>query len=89
MAYGTDGALSALGLVVLEDPRGAQPVFAPAPVVRADVMERYPAVAGLLDPVFRGLDRQTLQRLNGRIVLEGRNASEVAREYLRQEGLLN
>ncbi len=27
MAYGTDGSLSALGLVVLADPRGAQPVY--------------------------------------------------------------
>src|SRR5262249_47757651 len=31
MAYGTDGALAALGLVALDDNRGAQTVYAPAP----------------------------------------------------------
>ena len=35
MAYGTDGALAALGLVALRDDKGAQIVYAPAPVVRA------------------------------------------------------
>ena len=35
MAYGTDGALAALGLVVMSDPKGAQIVYEPAPVVRA------------------------------------------------------
>ena len=35
MAYGTDGALDALDLRALEDPRRAQPVYAPAPIIRA------------------------------------------------------
>lgn len=37
MTYGTDGGLSALGLVVLEDSKGVQPVYQPAPVVRGGV----------------------------------------------------
>jgi osmoprotectant transport system substrate-binding protein len=36
MAYGTDGPVAALGLVVLEDTKGVQPVYAPSAVVRAD-----------------------------------------------------
>ena len=42
MAYGTDGALAALGLVVMSDPKGAQIVYEPAPVVRAPILEKYP-----------------------------------------------
>ncbi len=37
MAYGTDGAIAALNLVVLSDPRNVQPVYQPAPVVRQEV----------------------------------------------------
>ena len=88
MAYGTDGGLAALGLTVLEDTRGVQPVYEPAPVVRREVLERSPRIAGLLEPVFKGLDLVTLQRLNARIAVEGRPAGEVAREYLQSKNLL-
>jgi osmoprotectant transport system substrate-binding protein len=87
MAYGTDGPVAALGLVVLEDPKGVQPVYAPAPVVRADVLAREPKIATLLAPVFKTLDTATLQRLNAQIALEGRDAKQVAAAHLKAVGL--
>lgn len=88
MAYGTDGAIGALDLVLLSDPKGSQPVYAPAPVVRAEVLNRHPEIRELLAPVFKSLDRETLQKLNGQIVLEGRNSAEVSRRYLQNRGFL-
>jgi osmoprotectant transport system substrate-binding protein len=87
MAYGTDGPVAALGLVVLEDPKGVQPVYAPAPVVRADVLARQPKIEALLAPLFRTLDTSTLQRLNAQIALEGQDARKVAAAYLKATGL--
>ncbi len=88
MAYGTDGQLAALGLVVLEDSRGVQPVYEPAPIVRAEILERYPEIEDILYPVFESLSLTTLQRLNSKIAVEGRDAESVAREYLQEQGLL-
>jgi osmoprotectant transport system substrate-binding protein len=88
MAFGTDGALSALGLVVLEDTKGVQPVYEPAPVVRREIIEKHPSIRTVLAPVFKSLDLRTLQRLNSRIAISGRPAGEVAREYLEQEGFI-
>jgi osmoprotectant transport system substrate-binding protein len=88
MAYGTDGPVAALGLVVLEDPKGVQPVYAPAPVVRAEVLEREPKIATLLAPLFKTLDTATLQRLNAQIALEGRDAKQVAAAHLKATGLV-
>jgi osmoprotectant transport system substrate-binding protein len=88
MAYGTDGQLAALGLVVLADTRHVQPVYEPAPLVRADVAGRYPEIAAILAPAFARLDLVTLQLLNSRIAVEGRGAADVAREYLASQGLL-
>lgn len=88
MAYGTDGSLSAFGLVVLDDPRGAQPVYEPAPRVRGEIMDKYPEIADILSPVFKSLDLKTLQTLNAKIAVEGRNAADVAREYLLSKGFL-
>lgn len=89
MAYGTDGSLSAFGLVILSDPRGAQPVYEPAPRVRGEIMDMYPEIAGILNPVFKTLDLETLQGLNGKIAVEGLNAADVARDYLKAEGFLD
>lgn len=88
MAYGTDGQLAALGLVVLEDTRGVQPVYEPAPIVRAEVLDRYPEIETILAPVFETLTLTTLQGLNSQIAVEGRDAETVAREYLQDQGFL-
>jgi len=88
MAYGTDGSLSALNLVVLSDPLGVQPVYEPAPIVRGAVYDKYPELATILDPVFSSLDLVTLQTLNAQIALNGQNPTDVARNYLTSKGYL-
>src|ERR1700752_2170560 len=69
MAYGTDGALAALGLTALEDDKGAEVVYAPAPVVREAVLQQYPQITTVLDPVFASLSLETLQQLNAKIAV--------------------
>lgn len=88
MAYGTDGGIAALGLVVLSDPKGAQVVYEPAPVVRAAVLEKNPKIKNGLDPVFKSLDMATLQSLNAKIAVEGQDAKQVAQAYLKSKGFL-
>ncbi|MGE0075032.1 MAG: ABC transporter substrate-binding protein [Sphaerochaetaceae bacterium] len=88
MAYGTDGQLAALGLKVLTDTRNIQPVYAPAPIVRSEVLERNPEIATILGPVFESLDLETLQLLNSRIAVEGQSPREVASAYLKEKGFL-
>ena len=82
MTYGTDGGLNALDLKVMEDTLGVQPVYQPAPLVRADVLETYPNIREVLEPVFESLDLETLQRLNGQVAVNGVPAEAVARDYL-------
>ncbi|HAE4713439.1 TPA_asm: ABC transporter substrate-binding protein [Salmonella enterica subsp. enterica serovar Enteritidis] len=86
MAYGTDGPVAALGLQTLSDPKGVQPIYAPAPVVRESVLQAYPQIADWLQPVFASLDEKTLQQLNARIAVEELDAKKVAADYLRQKG---
>ncbi len=89
MAYGTDGGISILDLVVLEDSKGVQPVYQPAPIIRKDVLDVYPEIREILAPAFRNLDMETLQRLNGQIAVEGLDPETVARTYLQEQGLLD
>lgn len=88
MAYGTDGALADLGLVVLEDDLGAQLVYWPTPIATGEIMEAYPEIADLLKPVMAALDVETLQELNARIQVNGEDADEVARDFLTAGGFI-
>jgi osmoprotectant transport system substrate-binding protein len=88
MAYGTDGQVAALGLVVLTDTKGVQPVYEPAPTVRAATLEKYPQIKDLLDPVFQSLTLETLQQLNAKIAVDGLDAKKVATDYLTEKGFL-
>jgi osmoprotectant transport system substrate-binding protein len=82
MAYGTDGALSVLGLVALRDDRGAQIVYRPAPVVREKVLKANPNLPAILNPAFSTLTLPTLQSLNAKISIDGMDARTVAAHYL-------
>ena len=88
MAYGTDGPVAALGLVILEDNLAVQAVYAPAPVLRAELLAREPRIAPLLAPVFAALDAPTLQRLNAQIALAGQDARSVAQAWLKSKSLV-
>lgn len=88
MAYGTDGPVAALGLVIMADPKGAQPIYAPAPIVRAEVLAKHPNIKPVLAEVFKHLDGPTLQSLNAKIQLEGQDAKKVAGDFLRSKHLI-
>lgn len=87
MVYSTDGAIAVTGLVVLEDPKHVEMVYQPAPVVRDAVLKRYPAMRGALEAAFAPLTVERLRELNARTQINGEDASKVAADYLRTEGL--
>jgi len=88
MVYGTDGGIAPSGLVVLEDDKGVQPVYQPAPIIREAVLKENPQIEALLKPVFEKLDLVTLQDLNGRVQVGGEPAKTVADDFLKKNGFL-
>lgn len=88
MVYGTDGGIAAADLVVLDDDKHEQPIYAPVPLIRQAVLRAYPQIATLVKPLMQSLDRQTLQQLNERVQVDGESVQAVARDYLNQKRLL-
>jgi len=88
MAYGTDGPVAALGLQTLEDPKGVQPIYAPAPIIREAALKAHPNIPDLLKPVFASLNTKTLQGLNAKIAVDGQDAKKVAAKYLQEKGFV-
>jgi osmoprotectant transport system substrate-binding protein len=88
MVYGTDGGIAPSGLVVLEDDKNVQPVYAPAPIIRETVLKENPKIAEILKPIFASLDLTTLQKLNARVQVGGEAAKAVATDYLKSKGFV-
>lgn len=87
-AFGTDGEISALKLVVLEDDKKLFPPYQVAPVVRQEVLDKNPGIRDTLNTLSPKLTDATMQRLNYEVSGKQREPAEVAKEFLTQEGLL-
>jgi osmoprotectant transport system substrate-binding protein len=74
-------------LVVLDDDQGLQTVDNIIPAVNAAAAEGDDALLGVLDDVSAALDTDTLIGLNRAVDVERRTSSEVATEFLAEEGL--
>jgi osmoprotectant transport system substrate-binding protein len=88
LAYGTDGQLNELDLVIITDTKDVPPVYEPAPVFRGEIVAAYPQIASILEPVFLSLDQTKLQELNARIAFGGEDPKAVATSYLEANGFL-
>jgi osmoprotectant transport system substrate-binding protein len=88
MVYGTDGGIVAANLVILEDDRHDQPVYAPVPLIREAVLKANPRIAQIVKPLMESLTRASLQELNARVQINGESDQEVAADYLKSKGFL-
>jgi osmoprotectant transport system substrate-binding protein len=88
LAYGTDGQLNELGLVILADSKDVPPVYEPAPVFKGAILEAYPQIEAILRPVFLSLDQAKLQELNARVAFGGEDPRAVATSFLEANGFL-
>ncbi len=88
LAYGTDGALVDLDLVVIEDPLSIPPVYEPSAIVRDEVIEKYPEVKTIIEDVFSTLSLVNLQEMNKKVIVDGLSPREVAEKHLKDNGII-
>ncbi len=88
MAFATDSAIIDYGLRVLKDDKSFFPIYNPAPVVRASILEAYPKMTFTLNQIGPSLDTGTMQRLNYRVNANGEKPAAVAKSWLKGIGLI-
>lgn len=86
--FATDGRLNTLRITTLTDDRGWFLPYNAAPTVRAEVLGRVPRLALLGTIVSPALTQQVMRSLNERVSVGGRSADDVARSFLREQGLI-
>ncbi len=88
MGFATDGKIAELELVNLIDDQEFFPVYNPAPVFRAEMLEEYPEMENLLADVAALLDTDTMIHLNYLVDVEDEDPRDAARDFLLEHGLI-
>jgi len=83
----TDGLISALGFVVLEDDRHYFPPYDAVPIARAQVLRQHPEVKTALAELAGKISAEDMRRMNYAVDGEHQDAKQVAAEFLRAKGL--
>lgn len=78
----TDGQIAKLDLVALTDDRGYFPPYQAAPVMRAAVLERHPAVTTALAELGGKISDAEMRRLNALADVDHQDITEIARAWL-------
>jgi osmoprotectant transport system substrate-binding protein len=89
VGFTTEAQLNSPSLVVMKDTKKIFPFYYPAPVVRSDVIKKYPKIEKVLNSVSKELDVETMRELNGKVDLDQEDPEDVAKEFLQKKGLLD
>ncbi|WAA12261.1 osmoprotectant update ABC transporter permease/substrate-binding subunit OpuFB [Fervidibacillus halotolerans] len=87
-AYSTDSELQQYELKVLEDDKHLFPPYQGAPLLRKETVEKYPEIVDALNKLAGKITDDEMRKMNYEVNVEGKRASDVARAYLKKEGLI-
>lgn len=83
----TDGLISALGLVALEDDRHYFPPYDAVPIVRKATLERFPALRGALADLAGRVSAADIRQMNYAVDGMHREPAAVVSEFRKTKGL--
>ncbi len=96
VCYTTDGTVKTQNFIFLQDDKNGFPQFHPAPIVRSDVLKKYPDIPNILNPLAPKLtadvsislqDQVAKMKAGGTSVTEA--VKQVAKQFLQSQGLLS
>jgi osmoprotectant transport system substrate-binding protein len=83
----TDGLIAARDLVILADDRHYFPPYEAVPIVREDTFARHPELRAAIAELAGKISDAEMRKMNYAVAGEDRDTAEVAREFLRAQGL--
>jgi osmoprotectant transport system substrate-binding protein len=86
--FTTDGRIRAMKLRVMADDKHFFPNYNAAPEMNTKSLEKYPAMAKVIEPITKKLNNTVAQELNAKVDVEGQDPHTVAKEWLVKEGFV-
>ncbi|ALS28803.1 glycine/betaine ABC transporter substrate-binding protein [Paenibacillus sp. 32O-W] len=87
-AYSTDGQIKVYDLHILQDDKSFFPPYDAGPLVRNDVLEKYPEIESALNELGGIISESDMQILNAKVDADGLKAQDVAHDFLVEKGLI-
>lgn len=102
MVFGTDASIAKHGWHIYSDDRSFFPPYDLTPCIREEILRTYPQIGNILNALVATFPcggkeatpqsvaecRETWQALNAKVDMEKMEPKEVARDYLREHGLI-
>ncbi len=85
--YSTDGRLKAFDLVVLDDDKKIFPPYYVAPVIREEVLQKFPAIENVINQLSSRINDSIMTDLNYRVDYLKQSPEKVARDFLMEQSL--
>lgn len=87
-AFSTDGLLKEFGLKVLEDNKNFFPAYQAATLIREETLEKYPELKSVLNKLAGKISDDEMILLNYYVEKEKQDPADVARDFLKEKGLI-
>ena len=86
--FQTDGRITALDLVVLEDDLEFFPVYQGAFTLKQSTLDEYPGIAPVMALMSDKLTTEEMQKLNALADVDGEDPEDIANDWLTEQGLI-
>lgn len=87
-AYSTDSEIKEYGLVLLKDNLRLFPPYQVGPLVREEVLAKYPEIQNVLENLNGILTTEEMIEMNYNVRVNNKMPNEVAKEFLKLKGLI-
>ena len=87
-AYSTDPELAQYNMVILKDDKHLFPPYQGSPMMREETLKKYPELKKILEKLSGKISDEEMSTMNYRVSVKGEKAEDVAREYLRNAGII-
>lgn len=88
LTYSSDGRVGGFNLKLLEDNKGFFPFYTAAPVVRKEILDANPKLAGQLNALAARIDTRKMAEMNKKVDIDQQAIAKVAADFLQAEGLM-
>ena len=88
IVYTTDSKVDRFDLVVLEDDKEFFLAYHTVPIIRQEVLDKYPEIADALNRMAGELTDKQMSLINYEIEMNGRTPEELAKEFLLENGYI-
>lgn len=87
--FTTDGRIPALDLMVVTDDKDFFPVYQASFTLKDSLLQEYPAIADVLNPISKAITESEMQRMNSLVDIDGEDPEDVARKFLVDNGFID